>query len=223
MCIVQQMDLESPKAFTCAQGGCRECQDALVRRHEGLVHTVLRRQSRNGLPYEELLQEGRIALWKAVLGFDPQRGVAFSTYAGRAIRNRIWSAVERSKRPQARLESHREISPLAIAEAQLWRAEVWLALVEAVDRLPSRPRQVIVALCGWDGRPPRNFTQLGFELGMSRQGATWWYHEALVLLRLPAVSGRLRQVYEQNSRVAYVRSHQLSWAWRRRQRPRRQP
>ena len=69
MCIVHQMDLESPSAFACAQAGCRECQDALVRRHEGLVYAVLRRQSRDGLPYEELLQEGRVALWKAVLGF----------------------------------------------------------------------------------------------------------------------------------------------------------
>jgi RNA polymerase sigma factor (sigma-70 family) len=223
VCILHQIDLESPAAFECAQSGCRECQDALVRRHEGLVHTVLRRQSRDGLPYEELLQVGRIALWRAVLGFDPQRGVAFSTYAGRAIRNRIWSAVARSKRPQGWLEPRQTPNPLALAEHQLWQREVRLALAESVQRLPSRPRQVIVALCGWDDRPPRNLTQLGSELGMSRQGATWWYHKALVMLRLPAVSGRLRQVYEQNSQAALARSQDLSRIWLRRQRPRRAP
>ena len=133
MSIVHQKDWESPSAFECAQSGCRECQEALVRRHEGLVHTVLRRQSRDGLAYEELLQEGRVALWKAVLGFDPQRGVAFSTYAGRAIRNRIWSAVEHSKRPQGWLKPREAPIPLALAEDRLWQVEVWTALAEAVN------------------------------------------------------------------------------------------
>ncbi|HNT77571.1 MAG TPA: hypothetical protein PKH77_21355 [Anaerolineae bacterium] len=28
--------------FGCAQRGCRACQEALVRAHSGLIHTVLR-------------------------------------------------------------------------------------------------------------------------------------------------------------------------------------
>jgi RNA polymerase sigma factor (sigma-70 family) len=50
--------------------------------------------------YDDLVQEGRIALWRAVLGFDPQRGVAFSSYAGKAIERRIWQAVARARRQQ---------------------------------------------------------------------------------------------------------------------------
>lgn len=221
MCIVHQMDLESPSAFECAQSGCQECQDGLVRRHEGLVHTVLRRQSRDGLPYEELLQEGRVALWKAVLGFAPQRGVAFSTYAGRAIRNRIWSAVERSKRPQGWLKLREAPNPLALAEHRLWQEEVWTALVEAVSRLPGRQRQVILAICGWDGKPPRTCREIGQEWGVSRQGATYWYYKALISLRLPAISGRLRRLWSQNRREDYKRSQELSRTWQRQQRPRR--
>jgi RNA polymerase sigma factor (sigma-70 family) len=223
MCILHQMDLESPSAFECAQSGCRECQDALVRRHEGLVHTVLRRQSRDGMAYEELLQEGRVALWKAVLGFDPQRGVAFSTYAGRAIRNRIWSAVERSKRAQIWLKPREAPNPLALAEDRLWQGEVGTALVEAVSRLPGRQRQVIMAVCGWDGKPPRTFREIGQEWEVSRQGATYWYYKALISLRLPAISGRLRRLWGQNSREDYQRSQALSRAWQRQQRPRRRP
>ncbi len=221
MCIVQQKDWKSPEAFECAQSGCRECQDALVRRHEGLVHTVLRRQSRDGMAYEELLQEGQIALWKAVLGFDPQRGVAFSTYAGRAIRNRIWSVVKRNKRPQGWLEPREEPNPLTIAEERLWRVQVWMTLAEAVSRLPSRQRKVIMAICGWDGKSPRAFKEIGQEWGVSRQGATYWYYKALVSLRLPAISGRLRHLWGQNSREDYIRSQTLSRTWQRQQRPRR--
>jgi RNA polymerase sigma factor (sigma-70 family) len=223
MCIVHQRDLESPSAFECAQSGCRECQDALVRRHEGLVHTVLRRQSRDGLAYEELLQEGRVAVWKAILGFDPQRGVAFSTYAGRAIRNRIWSAVERNKRPQGWLKPREAPNPLALAEDRLWQGEVGTALLEAVSRLPGRQRQVIVAACGWDGQPPRTLSEIGQEWGVSRQGASYWYSKALISLRLPAISGRLRRLWGQNRRQDYQRSQVLSRTWQRQQRPRRRP
>ncbi len=64
MSIVHPIDLDGPAALTCAQSRCRECQDTLVRQHEGLVHVVLRRQSRGDVPYEDLLQAGRIAVWQ---------------------------------------------------------------------------------------------------------------------------------------------------------------
>lgn len=67
MSIVHPTDLDGPAALACAQSRCRECQDTLVRQHEGLVHVVLRRQCRGDVPYEDLLQEGRIGLWQAVL------------------------------------------------------------------------------------------------------------------------------------------------------------
>ena len=48
----------------------------------------------------ELLHEGQIALWQAILHYDPGRGVAFSTYAVPAIRHRLWAAVAQAQRPQ---------------------------------------------------------------------------------------------------------------------------
>ena len=44
MCIVHRMDLESPAVFECAQAGCEHCVEALLRRHERLVHAIMRRQ-----------------------------------------------------------------------------------------------------------------------------------------------------------------------------------
>ena len=89
MSTVHPINPREPDAYVCAQGGCQVCLDGLIRQHEGLVHVVLRRQARGGVAYEDLLQEGRIGLWQAVLHFDPHRGVAFSTYAGVAIERRI--------------------------------------------------------------------------------------------------------------------------------------
>jgi len=220
-CIVQSEGLEKPAAYECAQKGCRDCLNGLMERHERLVHTVLRQQSSGPLSYEELLQAGRIGLWRAVLGYDPWRGVAFSTYAGVAIARWIWQAVERAQRPQGWLRPEKPPDPQALAEERLWQREVYSALAAAVGRLPGRQREVMLAICGWDGGPPRNLSQIGRQWGVSRQGVAYWYHKGLVSLRLPAVSGRLRQLRGQDSRAGYRRSQVLSRAWLRRRRGRR--
>jgi DNA-directed RNA polymerase specialized sigma24 family protein len=114
MSIVHPFPLDGPVAFACAQAGCQVCLDVLMRQYRGLVRVVLRRQARCGVPYEELLQEGRIGLWQAILHFDPQRGVAFSTYAGAAIRHRIWRAVRQANRPQGWLPVPAPVNPLEL-------------------------------------------------------------------------------------------------------------
>lgn len=64
-----------------AQAGCRKSVNLLMSHHDGLVHAVVRQQILGDLPYEEALQAGRAGLWRAILGYDPTRRTAFSTYA----------------------------------------------------------------------------------------------------------------------------------------------
>ena len=47
----------------------------------GLVHTCARRFSGRGVEYDDLFQAGCVGLIKAADGFDPERGLCFSTYA----------------------------------------------------------------------------------------------------------------------------------------------
>jgi RNA polymerase sigma factor (sigma-70 family) len=202
MSIVHPLDPDGPVAFACAQSGCQVCLEALIHRHEGLVHTVLRRQARGGVEYAELLQAGRIGLWQAVLHFDPHRGVAFSTYAGIAIERWIWRVVARANRPRGRPPPPEPPNPLQIAEENPWQAKVHSALTEAVTRLPKRLRQVVVAAYGLDGESPRTL-------------------DALLLLRLPLFSSRLRCLCDQASREAYARTQALNRAWLRQKRGRR--
>ena len=218
MSIIHPLSPEGPATFACAQAGCQACLDALVRQHEGLVHTVLRRQFRGDVAYEDLLQEGRIALWQAVLHFDPQRGVAFSTYAGVAIERRIWRAVARANRPQGHWPPPPPPDPLAMAEENLWWAEVQAALREALSRLPQPLQRVIVAAYGLDGEPPRTLAAIGRQCGVSREMARHWRNDALLLLRLPAFSGRLRHLCGQDTRAAYARTRALNRAWLRQKR-----
>jgi RNA polymerase sigma factor (sigma-70 family) len=221
MTITHPFDLDGPVAFACAQSGCRVCLEALMRRHEGLVHTILRRQARGGVAYEDLLQAGRIGLWQAILHFDPWRGVAFSTYAWVAIERWIWRVVARANRPQGRLSPPEPCDPRQMVEENLWQAEVHCALAEAVSRLPTRLRQVIVAAYGLDGESPRTLIAIGQQFGVSREMARLWRNDALLLLRLPAFSGRLRRLCDQHSRAAYARTQALNRAWLRQKRGRR--
>ena len=221
MSIVHANDLAGPAVFGCAQAGCRVCQDSLVRQHEGLVHFVLRRQVRGDAAYAELLQAGRIGLWQAVLHFDAERGVAFSTYAVVAIQRWMWQAVAQAQRTAAPFLCPEPVNALRRAEEELWQSQVETALLEAVRRLPARPRQVMVAAYGLDGQPPRSLAAVGRAWGVSREAVRYWHNAALVLLRLPAFSGRLRQVLEQDSRTAYAHSQALSRAWQRQRRRRR--
>jgi len=221
MSIVHQNGLTGPKAYVCAQSGCQVCLETLIRRHEGLVHTILRRQARGGVEYAELLQAGRIGLWQAILHFDPHRGVAFSTYAGVAIERWIWRVVAQANRPRGRPPPPEPPNPLQIAEENLWQAEVHSALNEAVTRLPERLRQVTVAAYGLDGESPRTLSTIGQQFGVSREMARIWRNDALLLLRLPLFSSRLRCLCDQVSREAYARTQALNRAWLRQKRGRR--
>jgi RNA polymerase sigma factor (sigma-70 family) len=192
-----------------------------MRQHEGLVHHVLRRQMSGAATYADVLQEGRIALWQAILHFDPQRGVAFSTYAGAAIRYRIWDTAQWVELPLAGSPEGSASDALEAVEENLWRVAVHEALVEAVSRLPERLRQVICAAYGLDGAPPRTLRAIGQHFGVSGEMARYWRNNALVLLRLPAFSARLRQLCDQDSRTAYTRSQTLTRVWLRGRRRRR--
>ena len=217
---IDSCNLEEP-AIVCAQAGCRACLEALMHRHEGLVHVVLRQQARGGVPYEDLLQEGRIALWQAILHFDPHRGVAFSTYAWVAIQRRIWRAVARANRPQGKLPLPEPPDPLEAAAAAWWMAQARSTLAETLARLPGRLREVIVAAYGLDEESPRSLAAIGRRFGVSREQARQWRNDALLLLRLPVFSARLRRLCDQDSRAAYARTQALNRAWLQQRRGRR--
>jgi RNA polymerase sigma-B factor len=73
--------------------------DELVSRWMPLARQLARRYGRSSEPFEDLLQVASIGLIKALQGYDPDRGKAFSSYAvptimgelKRYFRDRTWS------------------------------------------------------------------------------------------------------------------------------------
>lgn len=64
-----------------AANGDSAAQTMVVERNLGLVHASARRFMGRGIEYDDLYQAGCMGLVKAVMGFDTERGVQFSTYA----------------------------------------------------------------------------------------------------------------------------------------------
>ena len=189
--------------FGCAQAGCQECQEGLLFENIGLVWYMVLKQMPGLAEYEDLYQEGQIGLWQAIMGYDPGKGYQFSTYACRAIRNQVWQAVTRSLKASGwqRVETRAELLGEVIV---VWQsAQTHEALSEALEALSDNLRQIVEQHTGWDWEEPQTFAQLGQMRGVSRQRVHQLYQKALALLRVPALSLRLRSLYSLDSRQDY--------------------
>jgi RNA polymerase sigma factor (sigma-70 family) len=201
--------------FLQAQAGCRLSLSQLMHRHDGLVQAVVRQQVLGTLPFAEALQAGRIGLWRAIVGFDPQRRVAFSTYAWPCIMRRVWQAVNTHARQQAAPVA--PMPPALIAPADPAVLAEALAVQDTlyaqVSHLPERLRQVIVAHYGLDGDPPVSYRRLGARLRLSHERIRQLHTEALVWLRHPAHSHALRSLLQRHSLADYLAADALAQSW----------
>src|SRR5512139_384273 len=196
--------------FVQAQAGCRESLNRLMATHEKLVHAAVRRQALGCLPFREALQAGRIGLWRAILGYDPQRGLAFSTYAWSVIMHRIWREVKLAER--ANQHGTKQSSLQAVKASMLempWSEETWesalivCAVWELVSRLPERLRLVVVARYGLSGQGRAFYARIGALLGVSAERARQLHTEALLWLRQPAHSQQLRSLLGRHTLADY--------------------
>jgi RNA polymerase sigma factor (sigma-70 family) len=175
--------------------------------HEGLVRLVVRRQQRGGLPFVDALHEGRLGLWRALLGYDGQRGTCFSSYAVPAIERAVWRAV-------AQAAPGVEADVAGVAEPSWWedpadevhRAAVRAAIRALVAELPPGPRRIVVAHHGLDGGAPVSLAALGRQLGVSRQRVHAVYQAALVWLAQPERSRAVRTLVGRQTRTDYQRT-----------------
>jgi RNA polymerase sigma factor (sigma-70 family) len=208
------LGVRAPEAtqFIQAQAGCADSLNQLMVRHDGLVQAVVRQQVLGELPFEEALQAGRIGLWRAILGFDPERGFAFSTYAWPSIKHRIWRAVKaygQVDRPQVPFDSLKAPDPAVVWEEKAIRR----ALLAMVDRLPSRLAYVVIARYGLQGHTPFLYRQIGVALGLTKQRAHQLHTEALVRLRHPGSSYRLRGLLDRHTLADYEQADEEARRW----------
>ena len=207
--------------YRLAQAGCPESLDRLLRQHEGLVRQIVAHQQLCGLPFEEALQVGRIGLWRAIEGYDPQRGTRFSTYAYPAIIRQVWDAVRRNMAWE-----RRQVPPGLLGvffagnspderQEEEWE-EVEHSLWGLVAGLPERQGEVIRRHYGLEGGARQTLAEIGGGWGVSRQRVYQIEEAALVWLRQPGHSQELRNLLGRHSQGEYEWAEQVAQAYLRR-------
>jgi RNA polymerase sigma factor (sigma-70 family) len=181
-------------------------------KHDGLVQAVVRGQVLGQLPFAEAVQAGRLGLWRAIRGYDPHRGVAFSTYAWPAIQRQVWRAVKVYHRAGV---SPPVPSAAPVPDpAQIWEAlAVRTALHDLVARLPARLRFIVVMRYGLAGESPAIYRQIGAWLGLSGERVRQLHTAALVWLRHPAHSQHLRSLLDRHTWTDYEAAEEQAQRW----------
>ena len=119
-------------------------RDHLITANTRLVVSIAKRYQGQGVPFQDMIQEGNLGLMKAVDRFDPDRGFKFSTYATWWIRQAVSRAVANQGRT-IRLPVH-----MSDAVKKLYRAIRQLeqaygrapSLLEIAEETGLRPRRV---------------------------------------------------------------------------------
>lgn len=81
-----------------SQKGDASACEILLDRYKGSVREIARAYFLVGADSDDVIQEGMIGLYKAVLGYDGERDASFGTFASLCVRRQIVSAVRSASR-----------------------------------------------------------------------------------------------------------------------------
>lgn len=177
------------------RAGDRSAGAALVREFEPLVRMMARRYDRRWIDREDLRQEARLAVWRAIdpdasTPFDPERGNLTLWIRG-AIRSTLFHYVAKSKRRQ---------QPLVYLDDELWDdGATWGGVIaadtmSASDAFARQQQSDMLATCLAElpvahadvlrrRSAGETLDQIAASVGMTRQGVAYTERKALRVIR----------------------------------------
>jgi RNA polymerase primary sigma factor len=170
-------------------------RDEMVRRNLRLVVLLARRSQNRGLSLLDLIQEGVLGLMRAVEKFDPERQVAFSSYAVWWIRQAFTRALLHREEATCSVDapldedSHNVLvnlltDPEAVSpEEAILRVDEAQGLQHALSILPPREAEIVRLRFGlMDGRA-YTYEEIGLRLHLGRERVRLWEQRALLRLK----------------------------------------
>jgi len=125
-----------------------------------LIKSVASKYKKEGVPFEDLIQEGFLGLLEAKERFDPSKKVKFSTYAFYWIKKKILEAIQKEKIQSLNsIELNEEI-----LEGSIWEKTYELNIFPEKNLTPLE--QKIFELYFQQGK---TLSQIAKELGIRRE------------------------------------------------------
>jgi RNA polymerase sigma-B factor len=193
--------------FGLAHGGDRRVRDELAVRFMPLARSLALRYQRSGEPFDDLLQVASLGLIKAIDRFDPDREIAFSSYAvptilgeiKRYFRDRTWAVrvprglqelTLRVDRAVGELseELHRQPSVKEIAAA------LGVAQEDVLEALQAGGAYRAVSFEAPSGGAGEDAATIADSVGVHEDGFERAEERAVLDVLLQAVSAREREV-----------------------------
>lgn len=156
----------------------------LIEHNLRLVVFIARRFENTGIPLEDLISIGTIGLIKAVGTFDAEKKIKMATYASRCIENEILMYLRRNTRTRTEISLDEPLNidwdgnELLLSDIIGTENDTVLKqiesdvekslIIEAIDNLPPRDRQIINMRFGLAGCHEQTQKQVADYLGISQ-------------------------------------------------------
>ena len=175
---------EEAELIACLERGEEEVRSKLIERNLRLVVYIARRFENTGVGIEDLISIGTIGLIKAINTFQPAKNIKLATYASRCIENEILMHLRKTANLKSEVSFDEPLNTdwdgneLLLSDILGTENDLVMKpieddvdrklLLDALEKLDGRERQIITMRFGLDGRPERTQKEVADSLGISQ-------------------------------------------------------
>ena len=175
---------EEAELIASLERGEEEVRSKLIERNLRLVVYIARRFENTGVGIEDLISIGTIGLIKAINTFQPAKNIKLATYASRCIENEILMHLRKTANLKSEVSFDEPLNTdwdgneLLLSDILGTENDLVMKpieddvdrklLLDALEKLDGRERQIITMRFGLDGRPERTQKEVADSLGISQ-------------------------------------------------------
>lgn len=169
--------------------------EILLNRYRGLVHSKVNTYYLVGAEKDDIIQEGMIGLYKAVMDYDEKGSAAFKTFAGICITRQIITAIKTANR-----KKHIPLNNYISFDKKVYGVKDERTLIEVFpeEHHISDPEQIVIDRENYDGfeyRLNRTLSKLELKvLAFYLEGMTYQEISELINKDIKSVDNALQRI-----------------------------
>ncbi len=182
---MKNLHLTNEELCRLAKNGDNRAVEILIKNNIGFIKTIAKEvssQYRDSVEFDDLVQEGQIAIWKCVNKYDEHSGITFLAYAKRAIQNAMTDLV-RKNISSALVETDSLDGYIESGEQRLWSeltSEFYSKTPEQIVLQKEQIREMYMALQSIEARERTYLLyRFGFEDGYEHSVTDTAFHFSL--------------------------------------------